>query len=164
MSVITRPVADTGHLRHVFAAHPSGVTALAALIDGRPEGMAASTFTSVSLEPALVSVCLAHSSTTWPTLRLATHLGISVLSAAQQHAGQALAARGTDRFANLAWRATARGAVFLDGASAWLETTVEDTVRAGDHDIVILAVHDLDRDESQAPLIFHGSGFHRLAS
>jgi flavin reductase (DIM6/NTAB) family NADH-FMN oxidoreductase RutF len=164
MSVITQPVIDTGHLRRVFAAHPSGVTALAALVDGRPEGMVASTFTSVSLEPALVSVCLAHSSTTWPSLRTASHLGISVLSSGQQQAGHALSARGVDRFADLSWRSTARGAVFLDGASAWLETTVVDTVRAGDHDIVVLGVHDLDRDESKPPLVFHGSGFRRLAS
>jgi hypothetical protein len=55
-----------GRLRRVFSAFPSGVTAVSALIDGRPVGIAASSFTSVSLDPPLVSVCIAHSSTTWP--------------------------------------------------------------------------------------------------
>lgn len=164
MSVITNPAIDTGHLRRVFGAHPSGVTALAAEIDGRPHGMVASTFTSVSLHPALVSVCVAHSSTTWPTLRSAPHLGVSVLSAAQHHAGRLLSARGVDRFADVDWHATTRGAVLLDGAAAWLETSVEDIVTAGDHDIVVLAVHDLDLDDSRQPLVFHGSAFRRLAS
>nr|WP_268235981.1 flavin reductase family protein [Flexivirga endophytica] len=73
-------------------------------------------------------------------------------------------ARGVDRFADVDWRATTRRAVFLDGATALLETTVRDVVTAGDHDIVVLGVHDLDLDESRPPLVFHGSAFRRLAS
>ena len=155
---------DPAHLRRVFGAFPSGVTALAAFVDGRPVGMAASSFTSVSLEPPLVSVCVAHSSTTWPVLRAAARLGVSVLSAGQERAGRQLAARGVDRFAGLGWGATPDGAVLLDGASAWLDCSTEQQVRAGDHDIVLLRVHDLDADSDVAPLVFHASRFRRLES
>ena len=65
-------------------------------------------------------------------------------------------------FADLAWRATADGAVLLDGASGWLEVSVEQEVRAGDHDIVVLAVHDLDAEHDLRPLVFHASQFRRL--
>ena len=154
---------DPAHLRRVFGAFPSGVTALAALVDGRPVGMAASSFTSVSLAPPLVSVCVAHSSTTWPVLRRSGRLGVSVLSADQEPAGRQLAATGVDRFARLTWDATPGGAVLLDGASAWLTCSTEQQVRAGDHDIVVLRVHDLDADPELAPLVFHASRFRRLA-
>ena len=53
-------------LRAAFAHFPSGVTAVAAMRDGQPTGIAASSFTSVSIDPPLVSVCIALSSTTWP--------------------------------------------------------------------------------------------------
>jgi flavin reductase (DIM6/NTAB) family NADH-FMN oxidoreductase RutF len=155
-------VFDPTHLRRVFGAFPSGVAALAALVDGAPVGLAASSFTSVSLEPPLVSVCIAHTSRTWPLLRRAARLGVSILSAGQARAGRQLAGRAADRFADLRWRTTADGAVLLEGASGWLETSVEQQVRAGDHDIVVLRVHDLDADHELSPLIFHASRFRRI--
>jgi flavin reductase (DIM6/NTAB) family NADH-FMN oxidoreductase RutF len=155
-------VLDPLRLRQVFGAFPSGVTAVAALVDGGPIGITASSFTSVSLEPALVSICVAHTSTTWSLLRGAPRLGVSILSATQERAGRQLGRRGADRFAGLDWRSTSDGAVLLDGASAWLDTSIELQVRAGDHDIVVLAVHDLDADHDLGPLVFHASQFRRL--
>jgi flavin reductase (DIM6/NTAB) family NADH-FMN oxidoreductase RutF len=149
-------------LRRVFGAFPSGVTAIAALADGAPTGLAASSFTSVSLDPPLVSVCVAHSSTTWPALRDRTRLGVSVLGAHQEQACRRLAARDGDRFASLGWRATQEGAVLIEDASAWLDCSVEQVIRAGDHDIVLLRVHELDADPTVPPLVFHASGFRRL--
>src|SRR3546814_7956938 len=56
-------------LRAAFGCFPSGITAVCALIDGKPVGMAASSFTSVSLDPPLVSVCIQNRSKTWRQLR-----------------------------------------------------------------------------------------------
>ncbi|MDT4959803.1 MAG: hypothetical protein QOD31_3602 [Pseudonocardiales bacterium] len=155
-------VRDPQQLRRVFGSFPSGVAAVAALVAGEPVGIAASSFTSVSLDPPLVSVCIAHTSTTWPVLRTASRLGVSILSAGQEHAGRSLAGRTPDRFAAVPWRSTAHGAVVLDGARAWFETTVEQHVRAGDHDIVVLRVHDLDAQHDIGPLVYYASQFHRL--
>ncbi|HWC21563.1 MAG TPA: flavin reductase family protein [Flexivirga sp.] len=163
MSITAPSIIESARLRRVFAAHPSGVTALAATVDETPVGMIASTFTAVSLEPALVSVCIAHSSTTWPTLRKASHLGLSLLSSQQQHAGRALSGHASERFTALDWRESPTGAILLDNASAWFETTLHDVFRAGDHDIVVLRVRDLDVDESTTPLVYHGSAFRQLA-
>ncbi|MFE3287545.1 flavin reductase family protein, partial [Streptomyces sp. NPDC059233] len=66
---MTAVLHDTTSLRAVYGAFPTGVTAIAALIDGAPVGLAASSFTTVSLAPPLVSVCMAHTSSTWPVLR-----------------------------------------------------------------------------------------------
>ncbi len=149
------------NLRRVFGAYPTGVAAVAALISGRPAGIAANSFVSVSLDPPLVSICIAHTSTTWPALRTARRLGISVLGAHQEAAGRQLSARAGDRFAEVGWQATGTGAVLLRGASAWLDCSIEQEITAGDHDIVLLRVHDLDSTDA-LPLVFHGSSFRQL--
>jgi flavin reductase (DIM6/NTAB) family NADH-FMN oxidoreductase RutF len=151
-------------LRRVLGAFPTGVTALAGLVDGLPVGMAANSFTSVSLDPPLVSVCVATTSQTWPLLRRAARIGVSVLSHAQEEASRRLATRGADRFAGLAWYPTEDGAVLLAGASAWLDCSVQREIRAGDHEIVLLSVHGLDTDPAAPPLVFHASRYRRLAA
>jgi flavin reductase (DIM6/NTAB) family NADH-FMN oxidoreductase RutF len=151
-------------LRRALGAYPTGVTALAALVDGEPVGLAANSFTSVSLDPPLVSVCVATASRTWPRLRGAARIGVSVLSHRQEGASRRLAARGIDRFAGLAWHSTEDGAVLLGHASAWFDCSVEREIRAGDHEIVLLAVHGLGADPQTPPLVFHGSGYRRLAA
>jgi flavin reductase (DIM6/NTAB) family NADH-FMN oxidoreductase RutF len=151
-------------LRRVFGSFPTGVTVIAGVVDGVPAGLAANSFVSVSLDPPIVSVCLARTSGTWPILRRAPRIGVSVLGAHQEHIGRQLSARGVDRFAALRWRTSPDGAVLLDGASAWLDCAVEREIPAGDHDIVLLRVHDLDADPAVAPLVFHGSRYRRLHS
>jgi flavin reductase (DIM6/NTAB) family NADH-FMN oxidoreductase RutF len=151
-------------LRRVFGAFPTGVTAVAALLDGVPAGITANSFTSVSLQPPIVSVCVAHSSTTWPSLRTAARLGISVLGAHQEPHGRALSERRGDRFASLHWRATPGGAVLLDGASAWLDCSIEREIEVGDHDLILLRVHAVDADPAVPPLIFHASRYRRLGA
>jgi flavin reductase (DIM6/NTAB) family NADH-FMN oxidoreductase RutF len=148
-------------LRQVFAAFPTGVAAVAAIIDGEPAGLAANSFVSVSLDPPLVSVCIGHTSTTWPALRTAGRLGISVLGAHQETASRQLSSRDGERFAGLRWRATDNGAVVVCEASAWFDCSVEQEIPAGDHDIVLLRVHDLGASEA-LPLVFHGSTYRQL--
>ncbi|MFI5911910.1 flavin reductase family protein [Dactylosporangium sp. NPDC051541] len=152
---------DPVDLRRVFGAFPSGVTAVAALVDSVPVGLAASSFTSVSLDPPLVSVCIARTSSTWPQLRRAARLGISVLAADQAGLGRQLSGRG-DRFAGATWRAARGGEILLDGACAWLDCSIEREIPAGDHEIVLLRVHALDADRDVPPLVFHRSTFSRL--
>ena len=164
MTVTAELEVDPTTLRRVLAAFPTGVTALAALVDGEPVGMAANSFTSVSLDPPLVSVCVATTSSTWPELRRAARIGVSVLSHEQESASRSLAARGIDRFADLSWHATDDGAILLDGATAWFDCSVEREIRAGDHEIVLLNVHGLGTAEPHTPpLVFHGSRYRRLA-
>ena len=149
-------------LRRVYGAYPTGVTAVAGLVGGGPVGIAASSFVPVSLEPPLVSVCVAHTSTTWPMLRDLPRIGISVLGAHQEDIGRRLGTRGGDRFADVTWRSTADGGVLIKGAAAWFDCTIEQQVRSGDHDIVVFRVHDLDASADVSPLVFHASGFRRL--
>lgn len=151
---------DATRFRRVLAAYPTGVTAVAAVVDGVPLGIVASSFTSVSLEPPLVSVCVAHTSSTWPVLRRLPRIGLSVLSAQQEHVARALSSKAADRFADVGWTEGPDGTLRIDGASAWIDCSIETEVRAGDHDIVVLHVIELDGDPAVDPLVFHGSRYH----
>jgi flavin reductase (DIM6/NTAB) family NADH-FMN oxidoreductase RutF len=105
---------DARALRQAFGCFPSGVTAVCGIVDGTPVGMAASSFTSVSIDPPLVSVCVANESATWKALRKLDVLGVSVLSTEHEQACRQLAAKDGDRFAGLGWYATDDGAVMME--------------------------------------------------
>ncbi len=156
-------VTSEDHLREAFGCFPSGVTAVCALVDGVPRGMAASSFTSVSLAPALVSLCIQRTSSTWPLLRDRPRLGLSVLAEGQDDACLRLSARHGDRFRDVGWEPGPDRSVFISGASAWLECSLHDEVPAGDHLITLLEIHRLSTAETP-PLVFHGSRFRRLAA
>jgi flavin reductase (DIM6/NTAB) family NADH-FMN oxidoreductase RutF len=149
-------------LRNAFGHFPTGVIAVAAEVDGTPVGLAASTFVPVSLDPPLVSFCVQNTSTTWPRLARCPRLGISVLGERHDSAARALAAKTGDRFAGLATVTSAQGAVFIDGTGVWIESSIEQSIRAGDHHVVILRVTDMSVHPEVAPMVFHRSTFRRL--
>ena len=153
---------DPRVLRNVYGQFPSGVAAVCAAIDGVPVGMAVSSFTSVSLVPPLVSICVATSSTTWPLLRTRDRIGVSVLGQAHDDACRRLAARTDDRFCGLDLHVTDEDAVLIEGAPAWLDCRVEAEHPGGDHTLVLLRVTAFRTDPRTRPLVFHRSGFHRL--
>jgi len=163
------PLTDTGAnldsrtLRNAFGCFPTGVTAICAMIDGEPVGMAASSFTSVSLDPALVLVCIQNSSATWRQLRNASRIGVSVLGEGHNRACSQLAAKSGDRFEGLEWFATEGGAVLLEGAAVSLDCSVADEIAAGDHKLVLLRIEALTFQPAVNPLVFHGSRFRKLA-
>lgn len=149
-------------LRHAYGIFPSGVTAVCAVLDGVPVGMVASSFTSVSLNPPLVSVCVAHTSSTWPVLRSATRLGISVLASGHLDVAKSLSAKTGDRFAEVSWEVTVDGAVFVHGSALWLDCEIHAQFAAGDHDIVVLQIGSLQPYPDVAPMVFHDSKYRQL--
>lgn len=154
---------DPGLLRQAFGCFPSGVAAVCAMVDGVPAGMAVSSFTSVSLAPPLVSVCVQDTSTTWPKLHGRPRLGLSVLAEDQEQACRALSSKTGDRFAGLAWQATDDGAVFIRGAVGWFDCSLHAELPAGDHLIALLEIGHVWTEPETRPLVFHGSRFRRLA-
>jgi flavin reductase (DIM6/NTAB) family NADH-FMN oxidoreductase RutF len=147
-------------LRSAFGQFPSGVVAVCAEIDGVRVGLAASSFVAVSLDPPLAAFCIQHTSSTWPLLRAANRLGISVLGEEHESAVRTLAAKTGDRFAGL--RTFGAGALFIEGATAHFDVTVHEEVPAGDHAIVLLRVNEAVVRPDAAPIVFHGSTLRRL--
>ncbi|QSE90532.1 flavin reductase family protein [Rhodococcus pseudokoreensis] len=157
-------IEDAQLLRQTFGCFPSGVVALTAVIDGEPVGLAASSFTSVSLEPPLISVCIASTSTTWPRLRQAPRIGVSVLGEGHGSACRQLSSKTGDRFAGVDLEVTDEGAAFVDGATALFDCSIETEIPAGDHDVVLMRIHALHSDTDTSPLVFHGSKFRTLTA
>lgn len=155
-------VTDPRALRDAFGQFPSGVVAVAGRVDESLVGIAASSFTSVSLDPPLVSLCVATSSSTWPRLRAAGQLGVSVLAEDQDAVCRQLAGPAERRFDGLALSAAPGGAVLLDDAVSTFTCTIHSEVEAGDHLVVLLELHSLSDGRGREPLIFHRSGFARL--
>lgn len=154
---------DHRTLRNAYAHFPSCVIAVAAEIDGKPLGLAASTFVPVSLDPPLVAFCIQNSSTTWPNLSSRGSLGLSLLGVTHDQAARTLAAKTGDRFAGLNIATTESGCVLIEDSCVRMETTIENQIPAGDHTIVVLAVMSIKVDNDQSPMLFHRSGFRRLA-
>lgn len=153
---------DTDQLRRAFGIFPTGVVALAAVVDGRLVGLAASSFTSVSLLPPLVSISIANSSRTWPELRRAGHLGVTVLADHHHAAARQLAGPVGERFASLDVAISEEGAVILADGLAQFDTTIYREVEAGDHTIVLLRLHAVEHGDGSMPLVFYRSAFGRL--
>ncbi|GAA4522277.1 flavin reductase family protein [Actinoallomurus oryzae] len=155
---------DGRRFRSILGRFATGVVAITAIdpATGAPTGLAANSFTSVSLEPALVSFCVAHTSTTWPRLRTAERHCVNILSAPQREVCLQFAAKGADKFAGLEWSESPGGGPVIDGALAWLECSVEAEYPAGDHMIVVARVHHLDRHHDGEPLIFYKGSYGRF--
>ena len=154
---------DSRAFRDALGNFPTGVAVITALGGQAHIGITVNSFTSVSLDPPLVSVCVQHTSSTWPRLSACDRLGLSVLSRGQDRLCRQLAARIEDRFADVDWTATSSGAVLIPNAAAWLECSIHEVVPAGDHDMALLNVEAIQVYPDVAPLVFHASGFHTLA-
>jgi flavin reductase (DIM6/NTAB) family NADH-FMN oxidoreductase RutF len=155
---------DPRRLREAFGVFPTGVVAVAAEVEHRLVGLAASSFTTVSLEPPLVSFSIAVTSKTWPDLRRATRLGLTVLAEHHGAVCRQLAGDVDHRFDGLHVSATALGAATLDDGLARFECSIYREVEAGDHVIVLLRLHAVDHSDTSSPLVFHRSGFGRLSA
>ena len=162
---------DPARLREAFGSFPSGVVAVAAEVEGALIGLAASSFTSVSLDPPLVSVSLANSSKTWPDLRRADRLGLTVLAEHHGDVCRQLAGPVATRFEDVPVTVAESGAVTLDEGLARFDCSIYREVEAGDHTIVLLLLHAVEHGAVAgqvdgalgAPLVFHRSAFGRMA-
>jgi len=141
----------------------TGVT-IASVLDaaGTPHGLTVSSFTSVSLEPPLVLICLGHRITMIDSFRAATHFGVNVLNEDQRELSERFARKGEDRFTGVAWYRGRSGVPLLEGALAAIECRVHDRFLSGDHDILVGRMLAAEVAEG-APLIHFASRYRRLA-
>ncbi|CCH17932.1 flavin reductase family protein [Micromonospora lupini] len=156
MTVIAEPVApiDPDTFRALLRRQAASVTVITAAGDP-PVGFTATSFTSVSLRPPLVSFCLARSSSSWPTVAGAEHVAVHLLGADQREVARTFATSGIDRFAaHPGWRPGPYGVPLLDEPVAWLLCRVTERVLAGDHAIV-LAEPVTSGHGDGAPLLYH---------
>jgi flavin reductase (DIM6/NTAB) family NADH-FMN oxidoreductase RutF len=147
------PIVDGVRFRETLGRHAAGVV----VVTGPgPVGLTATSMTSVSLDPPLVSFCVGRDSTTWPELRTAPTFAINVLSDDQAAIASRFAGRGIDRFAPpTTWRPGPNGVPILEGTTAHLICEPYDTIALGDHWLVVGLVVGTDLGVAGDPLLYH---------
>jgi flavin reductase (DIM6/NTAB) family NADH-FMN oxidoreductase RutF len=143
-------------LRQVMAGFPTGVTVVAASDDaGEPYGLTVSSFTSVSLEPPLVLVCIGHSSSSHDRLVETRTFVVNILASDQAPTALRFASEPSEgRFAEVTWSLGPSGDPILQGAVAWLACTVVEVLSGGDHSILLGRV-DASSTSERPALVFH---------
>ncbi len=136
---------DPRALRNAFGTFMTGVTVVTSHdAQGHPIGFTANSFTSVSLDPPLVLVCLANSSKNYDALIAADGFAVNILSETQIEVSNTFARPVEDRFASVEWRRGPAGSPLIDGSSAWFDCVMHKTIEAGDHVILIGEVKAFD--------------------
>lgn len=153
---------DQAKLRTVTGHFATGITVITAIDNGEPVGLAANSFTSLSLDPPLVLFCAQKTSTTWPSIQKAGNFCVNVLAEDQEDVSRLFAAKGADRFKELGYRTGASGSPILPSALAFIDCRIEAEHDAGDHIIVVGRVLDLDVQREGRPLLFFRGGYGRL--
>ncbi len=129
---------------------------------GVPHGLTVNSFSSVSLDPPLILICLGHAIAAIDVFREARHFGLSVLRANQRGLSERFAAPMDNRFDSLAWRKGSTGSPLLDDALAQIECATVRRVSAGDHDIFIGEMTAAAVDQGE-PLIYFASEYRELS-
>jgi 3-hydroxy-9,10-secoandrosta-1,3,5(10)-triene-9,17-dione monooxygenase reductase component len=146
-------------LRHVLGHFASGLTVITAATDNGPAGFTCQSFSSLSLDPALVTFSPARSSSTWPLLRQAGRFTVNILPAEHQHLAGQFARSGTDKFAGVDYYSSPLGNPVLDQALAWVDCELHEEYDGGDHTIVVGAVRALGARAGAEPLLFFKGGY-----
>ncbi len=157
---------DAARFRSVLGQWPSGVTVVTTVVDGAWHGMTASSFSSVSLDPPLVSVCLSRSVWTHGLIESSGVFAVNILAKDQAPVGMIFAGQRPeieDRFDGLAARPAITGAPVLTEALGWLDCRVIHAYDGGDHTIFVGEVLQADTPRVTAPLLFHSRAWGQFA-
>lgn len=163
---VTAARIDPQQFRGVLGNYPTGVCIITAFDpETGPIGMTVGSFTSVSLDPALVAFLPIRESGTYQRIRSIGKFCVNVLGSDQDELCRLFARRGADKFADVGWSPAGSGAPILDGAIAWIDCDLSATHEAGDHDIVIGAVQELSAaGQPSPPLLFFQGGYGRFST
>ncbi len=152
---------SSAEFRQACAKFATGVAVITAVAgDGSPQGMTVNSFTSVSLDPPLVLVCIERQAAILPLLSQGAHFGVSVLSEQQKQLSVQFSQKG-DRFNGVAWVTGETGVPLLRGAIATFECRIVRLVQAGDHVIVLAEPVRVTASEGN-PLLYFGSRYRIL--
>jgi flavin reductase (DIM6/NTAB) family NADH-FMN oxidoreductase RutF len=154
---------DARDFRNALGCYPTGVIIMTGLAEsGERIGLTINSFTSVSLDPPLVSVCLARTASSFETLQMSQGFVFNVLRDDQRHISGVFAKSGNDKWRGVKYRDGINGVPILVPNLAAFQCSTYAEHDAGDHIIVIGRVVAVEFDTETAPLVFHQGGYSRL--
>jgi flavin reductase (DIM6/NTAB) family NADH-FMN oxidoreductase RutF len=152
---------DQARFREVLGHFATGMTIVTALEDGEPVGFTCQAFAALSLDPPMVILAPARSSTSWPRIAKAGAFCVNILEEHQEVLSRTFAVSGGDKFDGVGWTPGVTGAPVLEGSLAVVECRLGEIFDGGDHELVTGLVVAMDVGEG-APLLFYRSGFGRF--
>lgn len=158
-----RSGSDARTLRDAMGCFATGITIVTALGDaGNPVGLTANSFTSLSLDPPLLLVCIANGAGSAPVLRSAEYFAVNLLQIGQQPTSNRFASKAEDRFAATPWHAGEGGVPVLDGSLGSFECRTHAVHEGGDHFILVGEVLRAEFDPRRDPLLYFRGKYRRL--
>ncbi len=155
---------DQARFREVLGHFATGITIVTALEEGVPVGFSCQSFAALSLDPPMVVLAPARSSTSWPRIARAGAFCVNILSEDQEEVCRAFAVSGGNKFDGIGWfPGSVTGSPVIDGSLAVVECELGQIFEGGDHEIVTGLVVALDVGDGQ-PLLFYRGGFGRFVS
>lgn len=148
------PPPSPTEFRRAMGRFASGVTVITGMDDGDPVGFTCQAFTSVSLQPPLILFCAGHQGRSWPRIRRSGRFCVHVLGEDQVDLCERFGSSHGKRFEGLDWAVSRWGVPTLDGVLLRIHAEVADVHVAGDHDVVIGRVRQLEPVEEQRPMLF----------
>jgi flavin reductase (DIM6/NTAB) family NADH-FMN oxidoreductase RutF len=149
--------------RKAVGTFATGVTVVTTSGEEHAYGMTANAFSSVSLDPPLVLVCVMTGAEGAEHIRQNRCFAVNVLSAEQEPLSRFFSSkdrpRGRDAFRDVSHRTETTGSPILEGVAGYLDCELHVTLQAGDHDVFIGEVRALGVAEEQSPLLFYGGGY-----
>jgi flavin reductase (DIM6/NTAB) family NADH-FMN oxidoreductase RutF len=154
---------DRDLFRAVLGRFASGVTIVTTVdADGIDHGMTVSAFSSLSLDPPLVLVCIDHKASVWPAFERATHFAINILGSQQEALSRRFSSREGERFEGVGFTRGTTGVALLDDTLAAVECTVTARLPHGDHSILVGSVDGGSARDLQ-PLLYFRGGYASLS-
>ncbi len=157
---------DSENLRAAMRAWSAGVTVVTTVYEGQTHGMTVNSFTSISLDPATITISLQGGSRTHELLMKSRVFGLTILSAEQSNISDRFAGRMPeieDRFADLKTESLVTGSPLLAGGLAWLDCSVLETFDAGMNTLFVARVLDARGLSDEQPLIYHNRKYWNLS-
>lgn len=151
---------DPRDFRRALGQFPTGVTVVTTVTgDGEPIGVTASSFNSVSMDPALVLWSVDRNAFSAEIFRNAPHFAVNVLSTDQMDISNRFASRGEDKFRDIAWSGGLGGSPVLSDVAARFECQTWNVYEGGDHLIIVGQVLNYVYDGARSPLVFAKGGY-----
>ena len=129
--------------------------------DGSPHGLTISSFTSVSLEPPLILICIDYTCSILDHFRLNPYFAVNILSEAQQELSIAFSIKPEGRFEDVAWTPGPDGSPRIAGTLAYIECKIEQIHEVGDHAILIGRARSA-ASLSGTPLVYFNRSYRTL--
>jgi 3-hydroxy-9,10-secoandrosta-1,3,5(10)-triene-9,17-dione monooxygenase reductase component len=152
---------DQARFREVLGHFATGITIVTATEEGQPVGFSCQSFAALSLDPPMLIMAPAKSSTSWPRIARAGAFAVNILGEHQEAVCRAFAVSGGDKFDGVEWTPGMTGAPLIAGSLATVECTLGTIHEGGDHELVTGHVVNMEIGEG-SPLIFYRSGFGRF--